>query len=91
MYHLIKLVISLAMLVSMQVYADPVDINTADISILAGAIDGVGEKKAATIVAYRDAHGPFNNIDELSKVKGIGAATVDKNRHNLMVVAPEKK
>ncbi|MDX2457070.1 MAG: helix-hairpin-helix domain-containing protein [Gammaproteobacteria bacterium] len=91
MYHLIKLVLSLAMLVSMQVYADPVDINTADISILAGAIDGVGEKKAATIVAYRDAHGPFNNVDELSKVKGIGAATVDKNRHNLVVVAPAKK
>ena len=91
MYHLIKLVISLAMLVSMQVYADPVDINTADISILAGAIDGVGEKKAATIVAYRDAHGPFKNVDELSKVKGIGAVTVDKNRHNLVVVAPEKK
>lgn len=91
MYHLIKLVLSLAMLVSMQVYADPVDINTADISILAGAIDGVGEKKAATIVAYRDAHGPFSNVDELSKVKGIGAATVDKNRHNLVVVAPAKK
>jgi uncharacterized protein YqfA (UPF0365 family) len=66
MYHLIKLVISLAMLVSMQVYADPVDINTADISVLAGAIDGV-------------------------EVKGIGAVTVDKNRHNLVVVAPEKK
>jgi competence protein ComEA len=91
MYHLLKLVISLAMLVSMQVYADPVDINTADVSILAGAIDGVGEKKAATIVAYRDTHGPFNSVDELSKVKGIGAVTVDKNRHNLMVVAPEKK
>jgi competence protein ComEA len=91
MYYLIKLVISLAMLVSMQVYADPVDINTADISILAGAIDGVGEKKAATIVAYRDAHGPFGNVDELAKVKGIGAATVDRNRHNLMVVAPARK
>ena len=91
MYYLIKLVISLAMLVSMQVYADPVDINTADISILAGAIDGVGEKKAATIIAYRDAHGPFGNVDELAKVKGIGAATVDRNRHNLMVVAPARK
>ena len=91
MHHLIKLVLSLAMLVSMQVYADPVDINTADVSILAGAIDGVGEKKAATIVAYRDAHGPFNSVDELSKVKGIGAVTVDRNRHNLMVVAPAKK
>ncbi len=91
MHHLIKLVLSLAMLVSMQVYADPVDINTADASILAGAIDGVGEKKAATIVAYRDAHGPFSSVDELSKVKGIGAVTVDRNRHNLMVVTPEKK
>ena len=90
MYHLLKLVISLAMLVSMQVVADSVDINTADISILAGAIDGVGEKKAATIIAYRDAHGPFNNVDELSNVKGIGAATVDRNRHNLKVVAPDK-
>jgi competence protein ComEA len=91
MHHLIKLVLSLAMLVSMQVYAGPVDINTAGASILAGAIDGVGEKKAATIVAYRDAHGPFNSVDELSNVKGIGAVTVDKNRHNLMVVTPEKK
>jgi competence protein ComEA len=91
MHHLIKLVLSLAMLVSMQVYAGPVDINTANASILAGAIDGVGEKKAATIVAYREAHGPFNSVDELSKVKGIGAVTVDKNRNNLMVVTPEKK
>ena len=91
MHHLIKLVLSLAMLVSMQVYAGQVDINTADVSILAGAIDGVGEKKAATIVAYREAHGPFNSVDELSKVKGIGAVTVDKNRHNLMVVTPEKQ
>jgi competence protein ComEA len=91
MYQFIKLVLSLAMLASMQVYADPVDINTADINILAGAIDGVGEKKAATIIAYRDAHGPFNNVDELSKVKGIGAATVDRNRHNLIVVAPAKQ
>ena len=91
MHYLITLVLSLAMLVSMQVVADPVDINTADVSILAGAIDGVGENKAATIIAYRDAHGPFNSVDELSKVKGIGAQTVDRNRHNLMVVAPVKQ
>jgi hypothetical protein len=38
MHHLIKLVLSLAMLVSMQVYAGPVDINTAGASILAGAM-----------------------------------------------------
>jgi len=64
MHYLTKLVLSLAMLVSMQAYAEAVDINTADASTLASAIDGVGEKKAATIVAYRDAHGPFNSVDD---------------------------
>jgi competence protein ComEA len=91
MHYLKKLVLSLAMLVSMPVFADAVDINTADASILARAIDGVGEKKAATIIAYRDAHGPFTSVDELSNVKGIGAATVDKSRHNLKVVEPAKQ
>ena len=66
-----KLVLSLAMLLSMQVYAEPVDINTASATMLAGAITGVGESKAATIVAYRETHGPFNSVDDLSSVKGI--------------------
>jgi len=91
MHYLSKLVFSLAMLVSMQVFAAQVDINTADASALASAIDGVGEKKAATIVAYRDANGPFNSVDELAAVKGIGAATVDRNRQNLIVVTPAKQ
>jgi competence protein ComEA len=86
-----KLVLSLAMLLSMQVYAEPVDINTASATTLAGAITGVGENKAATIVAYREAHGPFISVDDLSSVKGIGEATVDKNRHNLMVARPVKQ
>lgn len=86
-----KLVLSLAMLLSMQVCAEPVDINTASASELAGAITGVGESKAATIVAYRDAHGPFNSVDDLSGVKGIGEATIDKNRHNLMVATPVRQ
>jgi len=86
-----KLVLSLAMLLSMQVYAEPVDINTASATMLAGAIAGVGENKAATIVAYREAHGPFNSVDDLSNVKGIGEATVDKNRHNLMVATPARQ
>ena len=91
MHYLSKLVFSLAMLVSMQVFAEQVDINTADASARASAIDGVGEKKAATIVAYRDAHGPFNSVDELVAVKGIGAVTVDRNRQNLIVATPAKK
>ena len=91
MKNMAKLVLFLVMLVSMQAYAESVDINTASASVLASAIDGVGEKKAATIVAYRDANGPFSSVDELAAVKGIGAATVDRNRQNLIVVTPAKK
>ena len=88
MNHLSKFILLLVMLVSMQVQARSVDINTASAGVLASAIDGVGENKAANIVAYRDANGPFTSVDELTNVKGIGAATIDKNRDNLTVAVP---
>jgi len=60
--------------------AEPVDVNTATAEQLAEALNGVGESKAAAIVKYREANGPFTHIDELINVRGIGMATVDKNR-----------
>ncbi len=48
-------------------------------------IDGVGEVKAAAIVADRDANGAFASVDELTRVKGIGHRTVDNNRARLTV------
>jgi competence protein ComEA len=91
MNHLSKFILLLVMLVSMQVQAESVDINTASAGVLASAIDGVGENKAASIVAYRDANGPFSSVDDLAKVRGIGAVTIDKNRDNLTVAVPVKK
>ena len=88
MNYLKSFYLALLMLVSVQAYAAPVDINTADAGELASAITGVGEKKAAVIVQYREAHGPFTSVDELAMVKGIGAGTVEKNRHNLTVAPP---
>lgn len=81
----VSLLVSMAMLMSLHAYAGPVDINTADAATLASAMNGVGEKKAATIVAYRDAHGPFVRIEDLANVKGIGQSTIEKNRQNLAV------
>ena len=81
----LSMLVATAMLASLQVNAGPVDINTADAATLAGAINGVGEKKAATIVAYREVHGPFARVEDLSNVKGIGAGTIEKNRQNLVV------
>jgi competence protein ComEA len=63
--------------------ADQVDINAADARTLAAALHGVGDAKAEAIVADRHAHGPFATVDDLSRVKGIGPATVDRNRERL--------
>lgn len=57
-----------------------IDLNTADAATLARVLNGVGPAKAEAIVAHREAHGPFQHIDELVKVKGIGPATVELNR-----------
>jgi competence protein ComEA len=65
--------------------AEPVDVNTASAEQLAEALNGVGEAKAEAIVAYREANGPFEHIDELINVRGIGMATVDKNRDTIRI------
>lgn len=72
-------------LVSFSAWAVPVDINKADATALAAELNGVGASKAAAIVAYREANGPFRHIEDLSNVKGIGVKTVEKNRSNLVI------
>ncbi|MCK9490126.1 MAG: ComEA family DNA-binding protein [Xanthomonadales bacterium] len=58
---------------------EPVNINYADAEQLA-QLHGVGPAKAEAIVEYREANGPFLQVEDLAKVKGIGLATVERNR-----------
>lgn len=60
-----------------------INLNSADVETLTRELKGIGETKAKAIVEYREAHGPFGSVDELLEVKGIGAATLEKNRANL--------
>ena len=60
--------------------SEPVNINLASAEVLADSLQGVGLAKAHRIVEYPEAYGPFEHIDELAAVQGIGAATVEKNR-----------
>ena len=64
---------------------EPVDINSADAQALAEAIKGVGLSRATAIVTYRDKHGAFESVDDLTLVRGIGAKTIDENRDALSV------
>ena len=56
-----------------------VNINAAGATELE-ALPGIGEVLAATIVAYRDEHGPFASVDQLEDVSGIGPSTLDEIR-----------
>ena len=61
-----------------------ININRATEAELVG-LDGVGSNKAQAIILYREMFGGFKSVDELTKVKGIGAKTVEKNRRRLSV------
>ncbi|MBS7456720.1 ComEA family DNA-binding protein [Coralloluteibacterium stylophorae] len=78
--------LALAALLSLPAFAaTTVDINTADAAAIAEGLVGVGEAKAKAIVAYREANGPFKSADQLANVKGIGLATIEKNRDRIAV------
>lgn len=68
-----------------QALAAPVDINCADAAALASGLKGVGDAKAAAIVAYRTEHGPFKSADDLASVAGIGPKTVEENRADIVI------
>lgn len=53
-----------------------VDINTASAGELE-ALPGIGEKRAADIVADRVANGPFRHVEDITRVRGIGEGTLE--------------
>ncbi|MBL8247633.1 MAG: helix-hairpin-helix domain-containing protein [Candidatus Competibacter sp.] len=58
-------------------FAQAIDINTATAEQMDKALKGIGPKKAADIVKYREANGPFKSVDDLAKVPGIKGKTLD--------------
>ena len=66
------------------------DLNVASVKELA-SIKGIGLKKAQAIVAYRDQHGDFENIEAVTKVKGLGNKLLQKMKPFVVVTAPQNK
>ncbi len=53
----------------------PVNINTATVEVLE-RLPGIGKKRAADIVADREANGPFSIPEDITRVSGIGEGTL---------------
>ena len=56
------------------VSVNKININTADESLLC-ELPGIGPKIAQRIIEYRQEHGPFKTIQEITNVSGIGDKT----------------
>ncbi len=80
------LILSLLLTLPLFAYSkELININTANKETLMSTIKGVGEKKAEAIIDYRETNGPFESVDDLTNIKGIAQATIDKHREMLTV------
>ena len=66
-------------------FASSVNINVASANEIAAALNGVGSAKAQAIIEYRTANGNFTNASQIVNVSGIGPATYEKNKADILV------
>lgn len=65
----------------------PVDVNGAS-AVELESLPQIGPATAARILAYRREHGPFQDLDDLRRVSGIGERTVAKLRPHAVARPP---
>ena len=63
---------------------EKININKADAKTLT-TLKGVGKDRAVKIIEYREKNGPFEKIEDLMKVKGIGKKIFEQNKNILSV------
>lgn len=64
--------------------AEKININTADLTELQ-QLTGIGEKKAADIIKYREENGSFRAVEDLTKVSGIGEKTLENLKDSITI------
>lgn len=65
----------------------PININTAE-QIDFEMVLGMLRREAAAIIAHRDLNGPFKDVAELKKVKGIDPKKVDAGKDRIVAFIP---
>lgn len=68
-----------------------VDVNNANAVAIAAGLSGIGMARANAIVEYRRKHGPFQSMEDLSQVKGIGEKVLSANKDRIVFGEPKKK
>ena len=61
-----------------------VNVNQASFEELDKGLLGVGPRIAMEIVKHRDQHGPYQSLDDLDKVKFVGATILEKNKSRIV-------
>lgn len=61
-----------------------IQINTATKEQLE-KISGIGPRKAENIMKYREQHGPFQKVEDLLEVDGIGEKSLEKIKNEIIV------
>lgn len=69
---------------AIEIQGDKVSINKANLEELQ-EIKGIGPLLAQRIVAYRQEHGVFENMDDLAGVRGIGGAKLQKIKTQISI------
>jgi competence protein ComEA len=67
-----------------------IDVNTAGSAELQ-TISGIGPALAERIIAFRRENGPFESLEQLLAVKGIGPKLLTRLRERVVVRIPEGK
>ena len=67
-----------------QKHMSKINLNNASVDQLV-TLPGIGKKKAAAIVSYREKNGKFKSVDDLIKVKGVGKKMLAKFKSQLVV------
>ncbi len=68
----------------LKVLSIPIDVNTATLQEL-DTLPGIGPKTAQAILDYRETHGKFSSVEDLSNVRGIGPKKLAAIRPHIVV------
>lgn len=63
---------------------EKINLNTATAGELM-TLSGIGESRAADIIAYREEHGGFETVEDIMKISGIKEAVFEKIRDQITV------